>query len=185
MAGRVDPDDVRREFTAQLEAVAQLGLPITHLDAHQHLHLWPSMCKLVLDLAVEFGIEAVRVPRSRPTNVTGAGVTLLARRLARRAEAAGLRYPADSVGIDGAGQLDAGRLPVVLARLAARGRTGVELTVHPGENDDPDRVRYRWGYRWPSELDALVGPEALGAVARTGFTLGTYADLAAVSTGLA
>lgn len=177
VVGRVDPDDVRREFRAQLGAVAELGLPITHLDAHQHLHLWPPMCELVLDLALEFGIEAVRVPRSRPSTVVGVGVTVLARRLARRAGAAGLRYPADAVGIDVAGRLDADLLPVVLAWLAARGRTAVELTVHPGEDDDPDRVRYRWGYRWPDELDALVGPDALAAVAASGFTLGTYADL--------
>ena len=26
-------------------------MPITHLDAHQHLHLWPSVCGVVLELA--------------------------------------------------------------------------------------------------------------------------------------
>ena len=177
VVGRVDPEDVRREFTAQLEVVAELGLPITHLDAHQHLHLWPPMCRLVLDLAREFGIEAVRVPRCRPTSVTGLGVTALAWRLARLARSAGLRHPADAVGIDVAGQLDSARLERVLARMQARGHAAAELTVHPGEDDDPDRARYRWGYRWPDELDALVNPAARAAVARAGFTLGTYADL--------
>ena len=180
VAGRVDPDDVRREFAAQLEAVAELGLPITHVDAHQHLHLWPPMCRLVLDLATRFGIAAVRVPRCRPFGVTGAGVAVLSGRLARRARAAGLKYPEDAVGIDVAGRLDPARLDRALARLAARGRPAAELTVHPGEDDDPDRVRYRWGYRWGDELDTLVGRAAFGAVARHGFTLGTYADLTSV-----
>jgi len=181
VVGRVDPDDVRREFTAQLEAVADLGLSLTHLDAHQHLHLWPPMCRLVLDLAAEFGVEAVRVPRCRPRSVTGAGVAALAWRLARSATAAGLRFPADAVGIDGAGQLDTAQLDQVLSRLARRGRPAVELTVHPGEDDDPDRVRYRWGYNWARELEALVSPDARRAVARHGFTLGTYADLPVVA----
>jgi predicted glycoside hydrolase/deacetylase ChbG (UPF0249 family) len=175
--GRVDPDDVTREFTAQLELVQELGLPITHLDAHQHLHLWPSMCRVVLDLARRFDIPAVRVPRFRPTTVTGIGVTLLGHRLARCATRACLRHPADAVGIEVAGQLDPPTLRRVLARMAARGRTTVELTVHPGEDDDPDRARYGWGYRWPEELETLVGEPAHAAVAAHGFTLGTYADL--------
>jgi chitin disaccharide deacetylase len=165
--GRIDPDDVRREFTAQLECVQELGLPITHLDAHQHLHLWPSMRKVVLELACRHGVPAVRVPRHRPTTVAGAGVTVLGWRLARCARRAQLAYPADAVGIE----------------LAARGRAAVELTVHPGEDDDPDRARYQWGYGWGHELRALVGPVAHQAVADSGFTLGTYADLPGCARG--
>jgi chitin disaccharide deacetylase len=176
--GRVDPDDICREFTAQLELVQELGVPITHLDAHQHLHLWPPMCRVVLDLARRFDIPAVRVPRYRPTSITGVGVTVLGHRLARCAGQAGLLHPADAVGIEVAGKLDNPRLRRLLGRMAARGRPTVELTVHPGEDDDPDRVRYRWGYRWPEEMEALIGDPARRAVADFGFTLGTYADLA-------
>lgn len=176
-AGRVDPDDLRREFVAQLELVRELGLPITHLDAHQHLHLWPLVCRVVLDLAAEYHVPAVRVPRLRAITPTGLGVTLLGRRLARRAAAAGLRFPEDAVGIECAGCLDADRLPKVLARLAAGSRRSVELTAHPGEGDDPDRSRYHWGYRWEDELAALATPAARALVAGHGFSLATYADL--------
>ena len=72
-------------------------------------------------------------------------------------------------------------LPTVLARLAAHGKNAVELTVHPGEGDDEDRSRYKWGYKWENELSALVGPVARDAVERAGFTLGTYANLPAPS----
>ena len=176
-AGRIDPADVTREFTAQLELVQGLGLPITHLDAHQHLHLWPPVCRVVLDLARRFSVPAVRVPRLRRPSVTGMGVTLLGRWLARSAHRAQLRFPIDAVGIECAGQLDDARLRQVLHRLAEHRAPTVELTVHPGEPEDPDRHRYRWGYRWPDELSALVGPTAHQAVADYGFTLGTYADL--------
>ncbi len=176
-AGRVDPDDVKREFTAQLLHVQELGLPITHLDAHQHLHLWPSICRVVLDLARRFDIPAVRVPRFRAATITGAGVTVLSRLLARRAAQAALRFPTDAVGIECAGKLDPLVLRNVLGRLAASGADTVELTVHPGELEDPDRARYQWGYRWDQELDTLIGPAARQAAADFGFTLGTYADL--------
>ncbi len=177
LAGRINPDELRLEFTAQLRSVQELGLPITHLDAHQHLHLWPPLCKVVLELACHFGIPAVRVPRYRPTSVTGVGVTVLGHRLACCATRAGLQFPEDAVGIEVAGQLDMACLRRVLARMSARRCGSVELTVHPGEDEDPDRSRYRWGYRWPAELDALVGEPAHAVVREFGFRLGTYADL--------
>jgi predicted glycoside hydrolase/deacetylase ChbG (UPF0249 family) len=178
-AGRVDPDDLRREFTAQLEAVVDAGVPVGHLDAHQHLHLWPPVGRVVLDLASRFGIPAVRVPRYRGPSPLALGVTVLGRRLARRAATAGLRFPADGTGIEVAGRLDHRRLPAALAALAAGGAAAVELAVHPGEHDDPDRHRYDWGYRWAEELDVLTADVARQAVARHGFTLATYRDLPA------
>jgi len=168
VAGRVDPADIEREFTAQLESVLELGLPIGHLDAHQHLHLWPPVGKVVLDLACRFDIPAVRVPHYRGLAPLAAGVTILGRRLATRARAVGLRYPHDGTGIEVAGRLDHERLQSALARLAARGAPSVEVTVHPGEPDDPDRHRYDWGYRWPDELDALTTDAARAAVDRLG-----------------
>jgi len=181
LLGRIDPEDVRREFTAQLEMVQELGVTITHLDAHQHLQLWPSVCEVVIGLATRFGIPAVRVPRFRARNPVALGVTVLGARLARKAKGAGLAFPLDAVGIECAGHLDEQRLPTVLARLAAHGHAAVELTVHPGEGEDRDRGRYQWGYQWEDELSALVGPVAKQAVAAAGFRLATYADLPAVT----
>ena len=179
LLGRINPEEVRLEFTAQLQSVLELGVPITHLDAHQHLQLWPSVCSVVIDLATRYCIPAVRVPRFRARNPVALGVTVLGARLARRAARAGLRFPSDAVGIECAGRLDEQLLPSVLARLADHGHEAVELTVHPGEGDDADRSRYQWGYRWEDELAALVGPVARQAVVSAGFRLATYADLPA------
>ena len=177
-AGRIDRADLAREFRAQLEAVQQLGLDVTHLDTHQHLHLWPLVREVVLDLAVEAGIPAVRVPRST-TAFPGAGVNFLAGELARRASARGLAFPTQAAGVDEAGRMDHDRIEAALARLGASGADACELSAHPGEADDPERQRYAWDYRWEDELAALTAPSAHDAVERHGFTLGSYADLAA------
>ena len=179
LAGRVDQADVEREFTAQLEAVLELGVPIGHLDAHQHLHLWPPVGRVVLDLARRFSIPAVRVPHYRGVVPLAVAVTVLARRLAARARRLGLRYPEDGTGIEVAGKLDDERLRAMLHRLARHGSPSAELTVHPGEPDDPDRGRYPWGYRWPDELAALTTPAAHDLVSRLGFRLATYAEIPA------
>ena len=177
LAGRVDPDHIRLEFTAQLDRLLGLGLPVAHLDAHQHLQLWPPISEILLTLATRSRISAVRVPRARPTSVTGIGVAVLARRLARQADERGICYTQDSVGIAIAGHINDRMLDEFIATTARRRPASMELTVHPGHGDDPDRARYRWGYEWEQELAALTAPAAKTAVERAGLRLGTYQDL--------
>lgn len=178
-AGRVDPADLEREFTAQLELARELGHPLTHLDAHQHLQLWPLVGRVVLRLARRFAIPAVRVPRLRRLSVTGAGVSVLGVLAARRCRRAGIAFPCDAVGIEVAGCLDPSLLDTALASAARRRSQAVEIAVHPGETEDPDRARYDWGYCWGQELDTLTSARARALVAQRGFVLGTYRDLAA------
>ncbi len=177
LAGKVDPDDLRREFTAQFERVEGLGIPISHLDTHQHLHLWPIVREVVLELAGEQGIAAVRVPYGSGGPVLALGTDRLAVALEHRADEIGVAYPEASGGLDPSGRLDGAALARALDRLSATGHPTLELWAHPGERRDPERVRYRWGYRWGDELAVLTGPAARYVVARQGFTLGTFADL--------
>ena len=175
-AGRVDPADLAREFGAQVQAVKDLGVDVSHLDTHQHLHLWPSVASVVLDLARKGRVPAVRVPRSHRLPL-GAGLNRLAANLARQAAAAGLLYPSDASGVDEAGGMDEARLCRALDGFVSRGATTAELGTHPGEPDDPDRRRYRWGYRWGDELALLTSAAARRAVESRGFALGGYRAL--------
>jgi predicted glycoside hydrolase/deacetylase ChbG (UPF0249 family) len=177
-AGRVDPDDIRRELTAQVDAVAALGVPIDHLDSHQHLHMWPAVRPVVIDLATAKGIPAVRVPRSHRRHPLSMAVNRLSARLASAARAAGLRFAADASGVDEAGHLDHPSLVAALDGFVARGASSAELGAHPGEDHDPDRHRYQWDYTWKDELGVLLAPESRRAVQERGFVLGSYRELA-------
>jgi len=179
LAGRVDAADLAREFGAQLAAVRALGVTVTHLDTHQHLHLWPMVRSVVLGLAGDEGVAGVRVPRSHRRQPLSAGLNRLSVRLAAAVAGAGLVTAADSSGVDEAGRLDRERLVSALDGFVARCSASAELGVHPGEADDPDRARYEWGYRWGGELELLASAEARRAVADRGFRLGTYANLVA------
>ena len=99
-ARRIDPADIRRELNAQLDRLGAIGRPLTHLDSHQHLHLWPLVRSVVLDLAAERGIGAIRLPWSRAPGPVGLVVRRLAYQLADAASRAGIGYPADFVGLD-------------------------------------------------------------------------------------
>jgi predicted glycoside hydrolase/deacetylase ChbG (UPF0249 family) len=178
---RIDPEDIGREFAAQLAAIRSAGLVVDHLDTHQHLHLYPGVRQAVLDLAVREGVRGLRVTRSAARSPVGVMVRRLARTLEREARADGLAFPDDAAGLDEAGQLDVDTATGALDRLAASGAACVELSSHPGAHEDPDRDRYRWGYRWGDELDALCSPKLRTAIDRHGFRLGTYRDLAPVT----
>jgi predicted glycoside hydrolase/deacetylase ChbG (UPF0249 family) len=177
-AGRIDPDDVRREFTAQLERVAGIGTGLSHLDTHQHTHLWPAVARVVTELAVRHGVPAVRLPTSRRRGPLGLGVRLLSGRLRARLREAGLSTTADYAGLDEAGALDAQRFTAALTRLARAGAPSAEVNTHPGEAGEAELGRFDWGYRWGDELAMLTAPATRELVGRLGYRLGSFADLA-------
>jgi predicted glycoside hydrolase/deacetylase ChbG (UPF0249 family) len=177
--GRVDVADVERVMGAQLDAItAAVGADrLTHVDTHQHLHLWPAIGKVVVGLAQRAGIPAVRVTRSFGRSAAGRAVNALAARFDKRAAAAGLARPDAFAGFDEGGTLVEADLVATINALAAAGASSAEIGIHPGEGGDPDLERYQWGYRWGDELAALVSPQARNAVADAGFTLGSFAAL--------
>lgn len=179
-AGRVDPDDVRRELTAQHETFTSAGLTADHLDTHQHLHLWPSVATVVVDLARDWGVGAVRLPGAHGRGPAALGVRGLAGPLRRRLDRAGLAHPDVGLGLDESGHLDLPSWRRLLERLGSLPPgLVVEVGTHPGAAEDPTRARYRWGFSWPTEHRALTDPELAAAIADAGFELATYADLVA------
>lgn len=177
-AGRIDADDVTREFRAQLERVRGIGVPVTHLDTHQHTHLWPAVAAVVVDLAREAGIRCVRLPGSRRRGPLGAGVRLLAGRLRHRLDRAGLHTTGGYAGLDEAGHLDGTRFAGALQRLTDEDVATAEINTHPGIEPEADLARFAWGYRWADELAMLTAPSTRTLVERLGWRLGTFADVA-------
>jgi predicted glycoside hydrolase/deacetylase ChbG (UPF0249 family) len=175
--GRIDRDDLRREFAAQLERVRAIGVPLTHVDTHQHLHLWPLVRDVVIDLARDGGIDAIRATRSAARGAKARGIGRLARGLADAADRSGMRHPRAFAGLDEAGHLTGPVLCGAIEALGAARVPSAEIGCHPGEADDPERRRYRWGYAWPDELAGLRSPAARAAVEAAGFRLGTFAEL--------
>jgi chitin disaccharide deacetylase len=152
----LDPAQLRAELAAQVERVRDLGVPVTHLDSHQHLHLLPVVREAVLETARRFGIEVVRVPRAHGRRGWGVAVNLLSVALRARARARGLRFADQVYGFDETGALDEAALERALAAMARSPGRSFELITHPGPAADPERHAYPWPFRWADELDALT-----------------------------
>jgi predicted glycoside hydrolase/deacetylase ChbG (UPF0249 family) len=175
-AGRIDPDDIRRELRAQLDRLLESGLTVSHLDTHQHLHLWPLVGDVVADLALESGVRWVRLPTSRSRWPVGVAVRRLSARLARKLDGSGLRHPGGYAGLDEAGRMRPAAFAAALAAVA--GGDPAEINVHPGEASDPDLARFRWGYAWGDELRMLTDPGTKAAVVAHDMRLTSFAALA-------
>ncbi len=173
--GAIDVEDLEREFAAQIEAARDRGLVLSHVDTHQHLHLWPLVSQVVVRLAQVEGIRAMRVPRSAAP-LKRVGINRLADRLATQASAAGLASPDWAAGLDEAGRMHGRRFVDALQVVSAAGHGSAELGCHPGRAADA-RATYTWGYEWERELEWLTSREARDAVERAGFHLTGYRSL--------
>ena len=89
-SGKVNPQDIRTEFEAQIDRFCSYGLKLSHVDSHQHILMLPRLSDPVLPLILEnqLPIRVVRPPTipwpllvSRPTKI---GKQLLNRILSRR-----------------------------------------------------------------------------------------------------
>lgn len=164
--------ELAAEIHAQFAAFAATGLALEHADAHKHMHLHPTVGRLMLEIGRGYGLRAVRVPFEPPavlaragTNV-GIGGRLLAawtRTLRRRVRRAGLGAPDAVFGIAWSGAMTAERL----LRLAPHLPPGVsEIYFHPALRHDPLLTRLMPDYRQQGELAALLDPDLARAFRR-------------------
>ncbi|HEX5385189.1 MAG TPA: ChbG/HpnK family deacetylase [Gemmatimonadales bacterium] len=180
--GRINADELRRELQAQCERIRAAGFRPTHFDSHQHVHLLPGVLRVVIDLAREYGIGAIRLPRERAP-LRWLGRAPLARvagavTVAALSDAAASHIPRRVDGFAGffeGGHLSAARLRALLGRLS--GGTW-ELMTHPGAGDAGPRYRH-WHYHWQDELRALTDPDVLADLRQRGIELTSFGAVAA------
>ena len=183
LAGRIDRADVQRELTAQMEKVQQQQLPITHLDGHQHLHLFAQVFEVTVELARKHQIDWIRIPNEAlkgymfgaPTGWPRILELLAVKHFCQRAARQWPRRAADFVGFYYGGRLNRRNLATVLHRLPAAGVC--ELMCHPSL-DDPNSPYARWGYAWADEVDALTDPQARRYLQQRSVELTSYRQLA-------
>jgi predicted glycoside hydrolase/deacetylase ChbG (UPF0249 family) len=157
LLGQKDVAAIERELRAQIERVLAAGLRVTHLNGHQHVHMWPHVFAIVSRLADEYGIRYVRCVRDR------GGRGGIVRRLSIAALNA-LGSGGSTIGVMEAGHLTADRIIDLLRHV--RGTT--ELVTHPGIDVD---AYPHWNYDWNTETEALCDPRVRKAIADRGIEL--------------
>jgi chitin disaccharide deacetylase len=149
--------DPEREMRAQIEKVLGAGLNVTHVNGHQHLHMWPSLFRIVERLAKEYHIPYIRRVDDRggrAGKLRRASMGVL-NRLGRRAHGKNDR----TIGVAEAGHLTAERIIELLDEV---GDGVTELVTHPGAG--VPRYYAHWRYEWDAETAALCDPRVRAAI---------------------
>jgi hopanoid biosynthesis associated protein HpnK len=167
------------EIRAQFEAFRVTGLTLDHVNGHKHIHLHPTVARLVVEIGRDYGLRAVRLPfepvaplrlaapHDKPAAPAWSPVVSALR---RRLDRAGLAHNDQVFGIAWSGGMVEDRLLSLLPHLP----DGVsEIYAHPACG----AVSLVPGYRHAEELAALVSPAVRRKIAEQGISLVRYRDL--------
>lgn len=153
--GRIHLEEVEKEWYSQIERIVQNGIRPTHLDGHQHLHIFPPFLPILIRLAQAFEIRLCRVPTEsmlhfpawyglgRLIGRTGlSGISGAAKNRLRQYD---IHFPDHFWGMLSGGQI---RAAAFQKMLRAMGPGVNELMCHPGVGGeewqvltDPSTVR--------------------------------------------
>lgn len=163
MAARPPLAAIDGELRAQVDKVLQTGLRVTHLNSHQHLHMFPRIFRIVTRVAAESGIGYVRTVNDRGGRAgmlrrLSVGILSLLGRRARRSEITNER----TIGVREAGHLR----DVVPLLDHVEGVT--ELVAHPGVGVEGYA---HWNYDWDGETRALTAAGLRDEITRRGIRL--------------
>ncbi|MEW5736571.1 MAG: ChbG/HpnK family deacetylase [Thermodesulfobacteriota bacterium] len=184
-SSRADIAALEREIAAQMDKIRSAGISISHVDGHQHVHLFLRVFPLCLSLCRAHGISYLRTRiTDRPNLRAGAGRLLqyAGLRLFLRAAVAP-RTPPDLPALPCTGfLLSGGKMTVrdALDNLDALGTPpAAELILHPGLPGPAEEREYgHWNYAWENDLALACSQELARGLGERGIRPSGFRDLA-------
>lgn len=143
---------VQVELDAQVRKIHAVGLMISHLDSHQHIHLFPGIAEITTELCREHKIPLIRIPTARGKSLSDIVFLFLASRLERLARSKGIGV-VKAVGYGSGAPVS----PEMIDAYLDEDFDLREIIVHPGDDDDHTHRKYsHWPNRWwAAELSGL------------------------------
>lgn len=176
------------EIRAQFAAFADFGLSLDHANAHKHLHLHPTVLRLMLDIGQDFGLRAVRLPletwyAARCGGAQGVAPAFWAfflrpwlARMRRQLDRRQLLHNDGLYGLDATGHMNTARLLRMLHCLPAGGLT--EIYFHPATRQSPLLQQLMPDYEPQAEYAALLSLEVGQYLHDQAIVKGRFSDFA-------
>ncbi len=175
--------ELAAEIEAQFRLYAEMGLPLDHVDGHCHMHLHPTVLRILLPLAQRYGARGFRLPRDHlgtalaydrsraGTHVVWAAVfALLARYTLRHLRGYRLVVTERVHGLFHTGRMTEGYLLRLIERLDT---ASAEIYCHPSTEGLSEPLGPN-----PGDLAALLSPRVRALLEEREIVLGSYTGLA-------
>ena len=141
------------EFEAQYRKIKETGLRISHLDSHQHVHLFWGIADILAKKCHENGIRFIRRPMTKSIDPAGILMRYLGSRLTRICRG----KEVEVVSTYGYDTRNSNSSEIIQAYITAKsGEILREIAVHPGFQDEYSLRKYaHWRIKWDEELGVL------------------------------
>lgn len=188
LRGKFNQQEIEAEATAQIRKLQAAGIPVSHVDTHKHMHVFPQVLQPLLKAANACGVRRIRNPFGRLHlgqlarwpglwKRTFATTTFRAwsQSFRRTVRTAGFFTPDGTLGITATGSLDRRMFEWIIEHMP---EGTWELVCHPGYNDAQLLgVHTRLRRAREQELAILTSPETNALFARESIQLISYRDL--------
>lgn len=155
------------EITAQFTAFAATGLKLAHADAHKHMHLHPTIARMLIAAGRRHGLTRVRVPAEPPDIMARLGspasraLYIWSRLLRAQLRRARMTAPDAVFGLVWSGAMTTERVRRLLEVLPDG---DIELYFHPAARRDKLLDALMPHYDHQGELAALLDPTIRAAL---------------------
>jgi hopanoid biosynthesis associated protein HpnK len=175
---------LKLEIEAQIQRVADSGIPLSHIDGHLNIHMHPTVFAFLSELMPRYGITSFRLSRERlrhnlrfnnQRQIGKAVERIIFGSLARHAlsilKELRIQYAGEVKGVLNSGRMTEEYILQILDGL----KDGLtELYFHPGILPDSEISRRMPDYRHGEELAAITSPAVREKVSALGIRLQNY-----------
>jgi hopanoid biosynthesis associated protein HpnK len=178
---------IETEIRAQFDAFQKTGFALDHVNAHNHMHLHPTVLRLMLKVGKKYGLTAVRLPNEPPWRSSKASGKPLRPRLAswiflspwislmkcflRRAR---IRHNDFFFGMEDSGAMTRNLVLGIMDNLP----DGItEICFHPATRRSREIDRHMPEYLHVDEFLALTDKSVIQAIQAHGIQRIAYSDL--------
>ena len=184
LEGKISLSEVYAEWDAQIQKIMNTGLPVTHMDGHQPMHMWPHFYPIARDLAKKYHISCMRVPdedvlfgmkdghiiRWAAKN----GLSLLSRMHRPDLKKNHIRTNDHFFGMLYGGHLS----PERFAKFILQTKPGItEIMCHPSADTRAMEDTFHWGYHGEDELAGLLADINRELIEKKQISLISYRDV--------
>jgi chitin disaccharide deacetylase len=145
--------EINKEGKYQIETCLKENIHLTHLDSHQHCHLFPGIWGICFKYLKNYNIARIRLPYVTSwlncrTSLPGIGLQILSILKKRKTDFL------PCIGLQKTGQNTRINFETELKRSK---KHDLELIIHPGNSTYNLKKEYRdWGFHWSQEKNFLL-----------------------------